>query len=91
MRSRGNIPHPVGLTDLEHIVRYNALSSKLIVATRYYDEDMLNYLRLLDNIHCLFARGRMGQFLETRDHTYQDLTLEFLSTLHVEVISGPRC
>ena len=29
--------------------------------------------------------------LEIRDHTYQDVTLEFLSTLHVEVTSGPRC
>ena len=30
----------------------------------------------------------MCQFLETRDHTHWDLTLEFLSTLHVEVTSA---
>ena len=46
---------------------------------------------LLDDIHWLFARGGMGQCLETSEHTYWDLTLEFLSTLHVEVTSGPRC
>jgi len=39
----------------------------------------------------LFARGGMGQFLETRDQTYWDLTLEFLSTLHIEVTSDPGC
>jgi len=32
----------------------------------------------------------MEQFLKTKDHTYRDLTLEFLTTLHVEVMSGPH-
>jgi len=32
----------------------------------------------------------MGQFIEMKDHTYGDLTLELLSTLHVEVTQGPR-
>ena len=89
MRNRGNIPHPLGLTNPKHIARYNILSSKLLVATRYYDEDVLNCLELLYDIHWLFARGEMGQFLETRDHTYRDPTPEFLSTVHVEVKSGP--
>jgi len=31
----------------------------------------------------------MRQFLETTRHTYRVLALEFLSTLHVEVTSGP--
>jgi len=67
------------------------LGSKLVVATRYYDEDVLNHFGLLDDICWLFARGGMGQFLETRDRTYREPPLEFLSTLHVEVMSGPRC
>ena len=33
----------------------------------------------------------MGQVLEARDHNYRDLTLEFLSALHVDVTSGPQC
>jgi len=89
MRNRGNIPHPLGLTNPQQITGYNASSSKLLVATRHYDEDVSNHLGLLDDMRWLFARGGMGQFLETRDHTYQDRTLEFLSTLHVEVASGP--
>jgi len=35
--------------------------------------------------------GGMGQFIYMKDHIYRDLTLEFLSTLHVEVTSGAQC
>ena len=60
-----------------------------MVATQYYDDEVLNHLGLLDDIYWLFARARFGHFLETSDHTYRDLTLEFLSTLHVDVMGGP--
>ena len=33
----------------------------------------------------------MDQFIGLMGHTYHNLTLEFLSTLHIEVIRGPRC
>ena len=33
----------------------------------------------------------MGNFLKIKEHTYRDLTLEFLNTLHVEVTRGPQC
>jgi len=46
---------------------------------------------LLDNISGLFTRGGVGQFIEIKDHTYRDFTLEFLSTLHVKVTSGAHC
>ena len=67
------------------------MSSKLVVATRYYDEDLFTRFGLLDDIHWSFALGGMGQFLDIRDHTYGDLTLEFLNTLYVEVTSGSCC
>ena len=63
----------------------------MVVATHYYDEDLLARLGLLDDIYWLFAMGGMGQFLETRDHTYHDFNLEFFSTLQVEVTIGPHC
>jgi len=63
----------------------------MVVATRYYDEDLLAQLGMLDDIKRLFARGGIGHFLEIKEHTYRDLTLKFLSTLHVEVIRGPQC
>ena len=46
---------------------------------------------MLDDIRWLFVRGGMSHFLELKEHTYRDLTLEFLSTLHVEVTKGPQC
>ena len=91
IRNWGNIPHPLDLTNPEYITRYNALNSKLLVAARYYNEDVLSCFKLLDDIHQLFARGRMGQFLEITDHAYPGVSLEFLSTLHVEVMSDLRC
>ena len=32
----------------------------------------------------------MGHFIEIKEHTYRDLILEFLSTIHVEVTRGPQ-
>ena len=79
----------LGLTNSDHVARYNALNSKLVAASQYFDEVLLTRLGLPDDIRWLFARGGMVQFLETRDHTYHDLTLEFLSTLYVQVTRGP--
>ena len=33
----------------------------------------------------------MGHFVERKEHTYRDLNLEFLSTLHIEVTRGHQC
>jgi len=46
---------------------------------------------MLDDIRWLYARGGMGNFSEPKEHTYRDLTVEFLSTLHVDVTRGPQC
>ena len=40
-QNRGNPLKPLGLTDPEHVARYNALSSWIIVATWCFDEDLL--------------------------------------------------
>ena len=61
----------------------------MVVITRYYDEELLARLGMLDDIQWLFARGGMGHFSEIKDHTYRNLTPEFLSTFHVEVTRGP--
>ena len=63
----------------------------MVVATRYYDEELLARLRMLDDIRWLFVIGGVGNFLGIKEHTYRDLTLEFLSTLLVEVTRGPQC
>ena len=46
---------------------------------------------LLEDIRWLFARGGMEHFIFRKDHIYRDLTLKFLSTLHVEVANGAQC
>ena len=51
----------------------------------------MEQLRLLSDSRWLFARDGIGQFIEMKDHTYRNLTLEFLSTLHVEVTQEPQC
>jgi len=61
------------------------------VATQYYDEELLARLGVLDNIRWLFAQGGMCHFIKIKEYIYRDLTLEFLSTLHVKVNRGPQC
>ena len=67
---------------------YNCLNARIVVETRYYDEDLLARLGMLNDITLLFVRGGIGQFLEIKEHTYRDLTLEFLRALYVEVTKG---
>jgi len=74
----------------DHVARYNCLNESMVVATRYYDKDLLAQLEILDGIRWLFARGGMGHFLEIKGHTYSDLTLEFLNNVHVKVTRGPQ-
>jgi len=90
-RAIGNIPHPLSLTHLDHVGRYNCLDKYMVVATRCYDEDFLARLKMLDDTRWLFAKSGIRYILELKEHTYRDLTLEFLRTLHVEVTRGPHC
>ena len=75
----------------DHVAKYTCLSKCMVVAGRYYDTELLARLGMLDDIRWLFARGGMGHFLEIKEHTYRNLTLEFLSALYVKVTGGPQC
>ena len=61
-RARSNIPHPLGLTHPDHIARHNYLNERMVVATRYYDKELLARLGMLYDIRWLFARGGMRHF-----------------------------
>ena len=50
VRTQGNSAHPVGLIYPNHVVCYTCLSSRLVIATRFYDEDLLAQLGSLDDI-----------------------------------------
>jgi len=49
-RSQGNVPYPLGLTNHDHVVRYACLNKRMIVATYYYDDELLGHLGMLDDI-----------------------------------------
>jgi len=68
--ARGNIPHPLCLTHPDHVARYNFLNERMVVVTRYCDEELLAWLGMSDDIRWLFATGCMGHFLELKMHTY---------------------
>ena len=89
MRAQGDVHNPLSLTNLDHVAGYNCLNERMVVATQYYDEELLARLGMLDDIRWLFARGGMGHFIEIKEHAYRSLTIQFLSTLHVEVTRGP--
>jgi len=89
--AKGNIAHLLTLIHPDHVARYNWLSERMVIATRYYGEELLCWLGMLDDIPWLFAQGGMGHFLETKEYTHRDLTLESLSILYVEVTKGPQC
>jgi len=84
------MPHPLGLTNPGQVASYACLNERMTVATHYHDEELLGCLGMVHDIHWLFARGGMGQFIELKKHTYRDLSLEFLTTLHDKVTSGPQ-
>jgi len=90
-RAQGNIPHPLSLTNRDHVARYNCLNERMVVVIWYYDEELLARLGMLDDIRWLFARDSVGHYIEIKEHTYRNLTLEFLGTLHIEVTRGPQC
>jgi len=90
-RARGNILHPLDWTHPNDFARCHCLNERTVVAIRYYDEELLARLGMLDDIRWLIARGAMGHLLEIKEHTYRDLALEFLNTLHAKVTRGPQC
>jgi len=63
----------------------------MIVATQDYDEELLACFGMLDDIRWLFTQDGMRHFIEIKEQTYRDLTMEFLCTLHVKVTRGPQC
>ena len=50
-RTYGNALKPLALTNPHYVARYNTLCSMLIVITKYFDEDLLTDLGLMDGIH----------------------------------------
>jgi len=59
-RTQDNPSHPLGLSNPCHVTYYNHLSGKDVMATHYYDEDLLKQVGLLNDIMWLFTSGGGG-------------------------------
>ena len=90
-RTQGNTPLPLGLTHFGDIACYTCLISALVVATYFYDKDLLAQLGLLDDIRWLFTLVGRVNLLKWKTIHIGTSPLKFLSTLHVEVTRGPWC
>ena len=53
VRAQGNIL--LSLTNPYHVAKHNYLNERLVLAARYYDEELLARLGMLDDTQWLFA------------------------------------
>lgn len=93
-RTRGNpVSNPYGIEfrNNEQRDRYNMLVKRKIFATRYVDDSALQTLGLLDDIRWMFDRVGWNYFMSLKSPTYVKLTLEFLSSIETQVITGREC
>ncbi|KAJ1406078.1 hypothetical protein SESBI_25333 [Sesbania bispinosa] len=68
--------------------RYDNLVKRKIVTTRYFDENALATLGLLDEVKWLIDRVGWNQFLTIKSPSYEKLSLEFLSSVEAKVLYG---
>lgn len=71
--------------------KFDILSGLGIVATKYLDLQMLDELGLKDDAKFMFENIGWSKFMKIDYPSYTRITLEFLSSLHTEILSGPNC
>lgn len=67
--------------DEEQRRRFETLSQRQIISTRYSNDPCLRALGLYDSVHFMYDRLQLSHFMNLRHRTYSRLTLEFLSSL----------
>lgn len=78
----------VRFRDDSHSNRYMVLSERLMLPTRYPDHPCLDALGLEASIRYLCYQLQWDEYVEAMNVTYQNLTLEFLSSLIHETNHG---
>jgi len=71
--------------------RYSQLAKRNITAPRNYDEATVAALGLSEEIMWLVQQNHWTQFVTQHYPVYRRITLEFLSSINVEVLSGNNC
>ena len=67
------------------------LAKRKIANIRYRDDSALHTLGLFDDIYWMLDLVGWTQLSKMKYPTYDRLTLEFLSSIKVNVLYGPRC
>ena len=67
----------------EQRVRFQRLKHRHIIPTRFLCLTTLNRLGIYHDMHQLFCNIGLGKLFKMHEHTYADLTLEFLSSFDV--------
>lgn len=80
----------IHFTNKKHLQVFNAIKKRKLLPTRYLDFVMLDTLGFRRDIEWLAERLGWQRFIHLRETAYKGLTLEFLSTLDSQVMTGPR-
>lgn len=68
--------------------RYETLSERPVLRTRYPDSRCLETIGIETNTRLMCSQLDWDEYLESKNVTYRSLTLEFLSSLTYEPYSG---
>lgn len=77
----GNIIFQQGTSGSRQKKKYEDLLECDIFSTRYVNNANLHKLGIYHSVYYLFESVSLLNFMERRDHTYEHLTREFLSSL----------
>jgi len=75
----------------EHKRRYSLLKKRLITPPRHYDEVTVAALGLSDDLSWLINQNHWTQFVAMQHPAHRRITLEFLSSVRVEILQGRDC
>ncbi|XP_021746735.1 uncharacterized protein LOC110712575 [Chenopodium quinoa] len=76
--------------DDEHYNRFQCLKVRRIVATRFVSDECITALGIKSDLEWLFDRVGWTSLMMNQYHTYQQLTLEFLSSFQQNTVKVPK-
>ena len=83
--------HGIIFQNEEQKQRYASLNKRVILPTRYLDENSLNTLGMLEEMTAMLRHIGWTTFTSLKNLAYERITLEFLSSVSVEILQGKNC
>lgn len=84
-----DFPH-IEFRDNEHFTRFQCLKVRRILATRFVSDECTTALGIKSDLEWLFERVGWTTLMMNQYHTYQQLTLEFLSSFQQKTVKVPK-